>query len=44
MRDYILPLMHGEAPIEIGPDGLPVYVKFQRSFLDKKCGPWQPQK
>ena len=44
LRDYITPLMHGEAPVEIGPDGLPVYMRFQRNFLDKKCGPWQSQK
>ena len=44
MREYILPLMHGEAPIEIAADGLPMYVKFERHSLGKKCGPWQGQK
>ncbi len=44
MRDYIAPLMQGQAPVTIAPDGLPVYMRFERHFLPKKCKPWQPAK
>jgi 6-phosphofructokinase 1 len=44
LREYIVPLMQGQAPIEIGPDGLPVYMRFERHFLPKKCKSWQGQK
>ncbi len=30
MRDYITPLMRGEVPIEVGPDGLPLYARLLR--------------
>ena len=36
MLDYVRPLVMGEAPIEIGNDGLPVYMRFDRKPLQKK--------
>jgi len=36
MRDYVRPLVQGEAPITIGRDGLPVFMRFERKPLEKK--------
>ncbi len=36
MRDYVRPLVQGEAPIKIGDDGLPVYMRFERKPVEKK--------
>ena len=36
MRDYVRPLVMGEAPITIGDDGLPVFMRFERKPLEKK--------
>ena len=36
MRDYVRPLVQGEAPIKIGEDGLPVFMRFKRKPLEKK--------
>jgi 6-phosphofructokinase len=36
MRDYVRPLVKGEAPIKVGEDGLPVYVRLRREPLPKK--------
>ena len=36
MKQYVIPLMHGQAPVTIAPDGLPVYVRLQKHWLDKK--------
>ena len=36
MRDYVRPLVQGEAPIKIGEDGLPVFMRFERKPLEKK--------
>jgi 6-phosphofructokinase len=36
MRDYVRPLVRGEAPITIGEDGLPVFMRFERKPLEKK--------
>ncbi|MHC4122897.1 MAG: 6-phosphofructokinase [Planctomycetota bacterium] len=36
MLDYVRPLVQGEAPITIGPDGLPVFMRFERKPLEKK--------
>lgn len=36
MREYITPLLQGEAPITIGPDGLPLYMRFARKAVEKK--------
>jgi 6-phosphofructokinase len=35
-RDYIAPLIKGEAPITIGKDGLPVYVRPAKKPVEKK--------
>jgi len=36
MRDYLKPLVQGEAPVKIGEDGLPVFMRFKRKLLEKK--------
>ena len=36
MKDYVRPLVQGQAPITIGDDGLPVYMRFERKALEKK--------
>jgi len=36
MRDYVCPLVQGEAPIKVAVDGLPVFMRFDRKPLDKK--------
>ena len=36
MRDYVRPLVKGEAPITIGDDGLPVFMRFERKPIEKK--------
>jgi 6-phosphofructokinase len=36
MLDYVRPLVQGQAPITIGTDGLPVFMRFERKPLDKK--------
>jgi len=35
MLDYVRPLVQGQAPITIGDDGLPVYMRFKRKPLKK---------
>jgi len=35
-RRYISPLIKGEAPVTIGKDGLPVYVRLAKKWEDKK--------
>ncbi|NOZ20862.1 MAG: 6-phosphofructokinase [Planctomycetes bacterium] len=40
MRDYITPLMRGEVPIRVDKDGLPVFMRFEKKFLPKKCQAW----
>jgi ATP-dependent phosphofructokinase / diphosphate-dependent phosphofructokinase len=35
-RKYIGPLIKGEAPITIGKDGLPVYVRLAKKWVEKK--------
>ena len=37
MLDYVRPLMKGEAPIDIGEDGLPVFTRLEGHFAEKKC-------
>jgi len=37
-RQYALPLIAGEAPVEIGPDHLPVYTRLARKPVPKKTG------
>ncbi len=36
MRDYVRPLVQGEAPIKINEDGVPVFMRFERKPLEKK--------
>jgi ATP-dependent phosphofructokinase / diphosphate-dependent phosphofructokinase len=36
MRDYLRPLVQGQAPITIDEDGLPVFMRFKRKPLKKK--------
>jgi len=36
MRDYVRPLVQGEAPITVDKDGLPVFMRFERKALEKK--------
>ncbi|MBN2137022.1 MAG: 6-phosphofructokinase [Sedimentisphaerales bacterium] len=36
MRDYVRPLVQGEAPVTIGPNGVPVFMRFERKPLAKK--------
>lgn len=36
MLDYVRPLVMGEAPVRIGADGLPVFMRFERKGLQKK--------
>ena len=35
-KDYLKPLVQGQAPITVGDDGLPVYMRFERKMLEKK--------
>lgn len=35
-RSYLRPLVQGEAPIKVGTDGLPVFMRFDRKPLEKK--------
>jgi len=36
MKDYLRPLIQGQAPVTIGPDGLPVFTRLKRKPLKKK--------
>ncbi|MCD6392176.1 MAG: 6-phosphofructokinase [Planctomycetes bacterium] len=36
MLDYVRPIVQGEAPITVGDDGLPVFMRFERKPLAKK--------
>jgi len=40
MRTYATPLLQGEVPVEIGADGLPVYVRLKRTPIEKKVPPY----
>lgn len=37
-REYVVPLMRGQAPVQIGDDGLPVYVRLRRVAVRPKTG------
>jgi len=37
-RSYALPLIAGEADVEIGPDGLPVYARLVKHMVAKQTG------
>jgi ATP-dependent phosphofructokinase / diphosphate-dependent phosphofructokinase len=41
-RRYVLPLIKGEAPIRIGEDGLPDYVRFKRYEVARKTAEFKP--
>lgn len=36
MKDYVRPLVQGEAPFTVGADGLPVFMRFERKAIEKK--------
>ena len=36
MRDYIRPLVQGQAPITVGENGVPVFMRFERKTLERK--------
>jgi len=36
MRDYLRPLVQGQAKITVGKDGLPEFMRFKRKPLKKK--------
>jgi ATP-dependent phosphofructokinase / diphosphate-dependent phosphofructokinase len=36
MLDYVRPLVQGQAPVTVGLDGLPIYMRFERKHIDKK--------
>ncbi len=36
MRDYLRPLVQGQAPVTIGRDGIPVFMRFKRKPLERK--------
>jgi 6-phosphofructokinase 1 len=40
MKDYLRPLTRGEAPINIGADGLPVYVRLAKRYVPKQLAQW----
>jgi len=40
--DYVRPLVQGEAPVAVGPDGLPQYMRFERKHVTKKCSEFNP--
>ncbi|MBI9016510.1 MAG: 6-phosphofructokinase [Phycisphaerae bacterium] len=35
MRDYVRPLVQGQAPVVIGDDGLPVFARLERKLIEK---------
>jgi 6-phosphofructokinase 1 len=39
-REYATPLIRGEAPITMGKDGLPVYVRLKKVMVAKKLAKW----
>ncbi len=41
MRDYVRPLVMGEAPYNVGNDGLPVYVRLERKPVEKKLAEYK---
>jgi 6-phosphofructokinase 1 len=42
MRTYVGPLVQGEVPVEVGSDGLPVYVRLARHFVEPRTGRQYP--
>jgi ATP-dependent phosphofructokinase / diphosphate-dependent phosphofructokinase len=37
-RDYVLPLIQGQAALDVAADGLPTYTRFARHMVEKKSG------
>jgi len=44
LRNYVKPLVQGQAPISINPDGLPVFMRFKRKPLPKKLSSYFNEK
>ena len=40
VNTYVKPLVQGEAKVKIGRDGLPMFARFAKHFVEKKCGAW----
>lgn len=40
-RDYLTPLVQGDARAPVGIDGLPVYARLKRALITRKCGAWK---
>ncbi|UCD27926.1 MAG: hypothetical protein JSV03_12590, partial [Planctomycetota bacterium] len=38
LKDCVIPLMRGKVPIELGPDGLPVYARLSKHMFDQRTG------
>jgi 6-phosphofructokinase 1 len=41
-RRYLAPLIHGEAPLPYGKDGLPRYVRLKNAALARRLPPFTP--
>jgi 6-phosphofructokinase 1 len=41
LREYVTPLIQGEAPLRMGADGLPEFVRFQRQAVPKQLPAWK---
>lgn len=41
LRDYVRPLIMGEAEVEMGDDGLPVYMRFARKHVGKQLAEYK---
>jgi 6-phosphofructokinase len=41
LKQYLRPLLRGEVPINIGPDGLPVFVRLQKRLVPRKLAEWK---
>ncbi|MBN1491258.1 MAG: 6-phosphofructokinase [Phycisphaerae bacterium] len=37
-REYALPLVRGETPVELAPDGLPVFVRLRKQAVSQRTG------
>jgi 6-phosphofructokinase 1 len=40
LRTYVGPLLQGEVAIRVGPDGLPVFTRFERRPIPRKLPPF----
>ena len=40
-RQYALPLIQGQGPLDLGDDGLPVYARLDRTPVAKLTPPWE---